>query len=81
MWIQAELTENSWLLCTSRCVSPAASPMSCGLMAPRAGEFVLTLGGYHPDFHRDGYPVVPRLGFRWQPVDFIVDQGRECTSR
>ena len=27
--------------------------------------FVFTLGGYHPDFHRNGYPVVPRLGLRW----------------
>ncbi|HEX8741661.1 MAG TPA: DUF6603 domain-containing protein [Thermoleophilaceae bacterium] len=33
---------------------------------PHAGEFVLTLGGYHPDFHPPSYyPAVPRLGFDW----------------
>ena len=30
------------------------------------------MGGYHPDFHRDGYPVVPRLGLRWSIGDNIV---------
>jgi hypothetical protein len=40
---------------------------------PRAGaadgDFVLTLGGYHPSFHVPAhYPVVPRLGFNWQVV-------------
>ena len=34
---------------------------------PRAGDFVLTLGGYHPKFIRPShYPVVPRLGINWQ---------------
>ena len=36
------------------------------------GEFVLTLGGYHPSFHKDYYPVVPRLGLRWSIGDSIV---------
>ena len=31
-----------------------------------AGQFVLTLGGYHPDFKPpDFFPKVPRLGFNW----------------
>jgi hypothetical protein len=33
----------------------------------RAGDFVLTLGGYHPKFDFPGhYPRVPRVGFNWQ---------------
>ena len=36
---------------------------------PLAGQFVLTMGGYHPDFHRDGYPDVPRLGLVWRISD------------
>ena len=32
-------------------------------------------GGYHPDFHRDGYPVVPRLGLRWSIAGNIVING------
>lgn len=31
-----------------------------------AGQFVLTLGGYHPEFSPPSYfPQVPRLGFEW----------------
>jgi hypothetical protein len=30
------------------------------------GDFVLTLGGYHPNFNKpDHYPTVPRLGINW----------------
>lgn len=30
------------------------------------GDFVVTLGGYHPAYHKpDHYPDVPRLGFNW----------------
>ncbi len=36
-----------------------------------AGDFVLTLGGYHPAFQPPKYyPTVPRLGFSW-----IIDAG------
>ena len=38
---------------------------------------MLTLGGYHPDFHRDGYPQVPRLGLHWSIGDFIVIKARQ----
>ncbi len=74
MWVQAELTENSWLLHESvRLTGGFAYVMWFG--GPHAGEFVLTLGGFHPDFHRDGYPQVPRLGFRWQASGFISIKG------
>lgn len=30
------------------------------------GDFVVTLGGYHPAYHKPGhYPDAPRLGFNW----------------
>ncbi|MEU0504502.1 DUF6603 domain-containing protein [Nocardia sp. NPDC005998] len=33
---------------------------------PHAGQFVFTLGGYHPAFQVPSYfPAVPRLGIRW----------------
>ncbi|MFY9620657.1 MAG: DUF6603 domain-containing protein [Pyrinomonadaceae bacterium] len=33
----------------------------------KGGDFVLTLGGYHPRFVRPThYPIVPRLGVNWQ---------------
>jgi hypothetical protein len=35
-----------------------------------AGDFVLTLGGYHPKFLRPShYPTVPRLGINWQVTE------------
>ncbi|NER94137.1 MAG: hypothetical protein F6J86_09920 [Symploca sp. SIO1B1] len=32
-----------------------------------SGDFVITLGGYHPKFQKpQKYPSIPRLGFNWQ---------------
>ena len=42
-------------------------PTPGGSPAPHAGDFVLTLGGYHPDFPVPAhYPQVPRLGVNWK---------------
>ncbi len=41
-----------------------------------AGQFVLTLGGYHPDFKVPAYfPAVPRLGINWTISDKITLTG------
>lgn len=43
---------------------------------PHAGEFVLTVGGYHPAFTPPAhYPKVPRLGFRWPVSDTVTISG------
>ncbi|MGV9313936.1 DUF6603 domain-containing protein [Streptomyces sp. NPDC003691] len=40
---------------------------------PNAGQFVVTLGGYHPSFRRPaGYPDVPRLGIDWAVSDQLT---------
>ena len=66
--MQAQLTDNSWLLYPEvRLTGGFAFVTWFG--GPNAGEFVLTIGGYHPSFHRDGYPDVPRLGFQWRVSD------------
>ncbi len=40
------------------------------------GDFVQTLGGYHPDFDiPEHYPRVPRLGFNWQVDSHISIKG------
>ena len=37
---------------------------------PRAGDFVVSLGGYHPAFNAPPhYPAVPRLGVAWSPEE------------
>jgi len=68
--VQAQLTDNSWLLFPSiRLTGGFAFASWFG--GPNKGQFVLTLGGYHPDFHRDGYPVVPRLGIAVDLYGFL----------
>jgi hypothetical protein len=43
----------------------------------KAGDFVLSLGGYHPDFHKPAhYPEVPRLSMNWQVNRDLSIKGR-----
>jgi hypothetical protein len=43
---------------------------------PNAGQFVVTLGGYHPAFAVPSYyPQVPRLGFNWAVSDVVSIKG------
>jgi large repetitive protein len=72
--IRAALTENSWLLYPDVRLSGGFA-FATWWKGPLAGQFVLTLGGYHPDFHRDGYPDVPRLGLAWRVSDQIAVKG------
>lgn len=76
IWVQAQLTSNSWLLHPSARLTGGFAYVSW-FKGDKAGEFVLTMGGYHPNFHRDGYPVVPRLGFNWSVSNNIVIKS-EC---
>ncbi len=74
LWIQAQLTDNSWILNESvRLTGGFAFVM--WFTGPNRGQFVLTLGGFHPRFKRAGYPSVPRLGFHWDVDDDIVVKG------
>ncbi|MEU2081209.1 DUF6603 domain-containing protein [Streptomyces albus] len=46
--------------------------------SPHAGDFVVTLGGYHPAFKRPGhYPDVPRIGLQWSTGSEVSVRG-EC---
>ncbi|MDM0042714.1 hypothetical protein QTH89_26070 [Variovorax sp. J22G21] len=71
LWVQGQLTDNSWLLYPDIKLTGGFAYV-IWFKGEHKGEFVLTLGGYHPDFHRDGYPQVPRLGMRWSVSDNIV---------
>ncbi len=71
LWVQGQLTDNSWLLYQDIKLTGGFAYV-IWFKGEKSGEFVLTMGGYHPDFHRDGYPVVPRLGLRWSIGDNIV---------
>ena len=70
--VMALLTGNSFLFDT-RCKLTGGFafcvwlPPTDSTVANRAGDFVLTLGGYHPKFQAPAhYPSVPRIGFDWQ---------------
>ncbi|WP_123026001.1 DUF6603 domain-containing protein [Mycolicibacterium stellerae] len=74
IWVQGQLTDNSWLLYEDvRLTGGFAFVVWFG--GPHRGEVVLTIGGFHPDFHRDGYPQVPRLGLQWSIGSAIVIKG------
>ena len=74
IWVQGQLTDNSWLLYPDvRLTGGFAYVLWFG--GPHRGEFVLTMGGFHPDFHRDGYPQVPRLGLQWRYGPIVVKGG------
>ncbi len=68
--VQAQLTENSYLLHPSVRLTGGFA-FQTWWKGPNAGQFVITVGGYHPRFHHDGYPVVPRVGLNWSPIDNI----------
>ncbi len=68
--VQAQLTENSWLLHESVRLTGGFA-FATWWKGPNSGQFVVTIGGYHPRFHHDGYPVVPRVGLRWSPISNI----------
>jgi hypothetical protein len=74
LWVQGQLTDNSFLL-TRDCRLTGGFAYVMWFAGDKAGEFVVTLGGYHPSFHRDGYPVVPRLGYVWGVSDILVIKG------
>ncbi|WP_460458409.1 DUF6603 domain-containing protein, partial [Angustibacter peucedani] len=72
--VQAQLTDNSWLIAPAVRLTGGFA-FAAWFAGPNRGQFVLTLGGYHPDFHRDGYPVVPRLGLTWSIGDLVTVSG------
>ena len=72
--IRAALTDNSWLLYRDVRLTGGFA-FATWWKGPLSGQFVLTIGGYHPDFHVDGYPDVPRVGLIWQVSDEIVIKG------
>ena len=72
--IRAALTDNSWLLYEDVRLTGGFAFM-VWWKGPLSGQFVLTIGGYHPDFHREGYPEVPRVGLSWQVSPQISIKG------
>ncbi|MFZ5890552.1 MAG: DUF6603 domain-containing protein [Myxococcota bacterium] len=70
--IQAQLTDNSWLLIRE---CQLTGGFALFIWFPK-GKFVLTIGGYHPSFEPEPeFPIVPRLGFRCNLLGVIQIKG------
>jgi hypothetical protein len=62
---EARLTDNSFVF-SKDCRLTGGFALYCWFGPEHAGDFVVTLGGYHPKFvPPQHYPVVPRLGMNW----------------
>ncbi|MFI9202834.1 DUF6603 domain-containing protein [Streptomyces sp. NPDC053048] len=73
--LAAELTPESYVL-DPECRLTGGLAYRTWFSGPHEGDFVFTLGGYHPDFDRpDHYPVVPRLGYTWGISDCVTVRG------
>ena len=63
--VMAELTRESYIL-SKACHLTGGFAFYLWFGGSHKGDFVITLGGYHPAYRKpEHYPSVPRLGFRW----------------
>ena len=63
--VQAQLTNNSYIF-SRDCHLTGGFAFATWFKGDHAGDFVVSIGGYHPDFKTPSYyPVVPRVGFNW----------------
>ncbi|WP_436763054.1 DUF6603 domain-containing protein [Streptosporangium sp. V21-05] len=71
----AQLTSNSYLL-SRACRLTGGFAFVTWFGEEHQGDFVLSVGGYHPHFTvPDHYPAVPRLGFSWQVTPQLSMKG------
>jgi len=63
---EAQLTQNSFIF-SQACQLTGGFAFCLWFSGPHKGDFVISLGGYHPAFKRpQHYPLVPRLGIQLQ---------------
>lgn len=66
--VNAQITSDSFIL-SPECHLTGGFAFYSWFAGPHSGDFVMTLGGYHPLFNVPShYPMVPRVGFNWQVV-------------
>jgi hypothetical protein len=73
--IAAQLTPNSFLF-SRECHLTGGFAFYSWFSGEHKGDFVLTLGGYHPEYKvPPHYPSVPRLGFNWRVSENLTIKG------
>jgi hypothetical protein len=74
--IEAKLTPASFLLSKSCLLTGGFAFYLWTSPSEFEGDFVVTLGGYHPNFNPPAhYPKVPRLGFNWVVTREVTIKG------
>lgn len=76
--VRGQLTPASYIL-SRDCKLTGAFAFYSWFRGPHEGDFVLSLGGYHPKFQKpDHYPDVPqRLGINWQIGSNLSIKGQQ----
>lgn len=73
--VEAVLTPNSYIL-SPDCKLTGGFAFYTWVSGPHEGDFVITLGGYHPKFIKPAhYPTVPRVGLHWKIGKFLSIKG------
>jgi hypothetical protein len=73
--VAAQLTSASYIL-SRNCKLTGGFAFYSWFSGEHKGEFVQTIGGYHPSFNApDYYPQVPRLGFNWRVDNELTLKG------
>ncbi len=73
--LQALLTSNSWII-NKDCKLTGGFAVFVWFAGKHKGDFVVTIGGYHPRFMRpDHYPILPRVGLNWPVSDKLTIKG------
>ena len=72
LWVEAGLTDASYLFDKNCRLTGGFALVSWF----NRGEFLLSLGGYHPKFKAPSYyPTVQRLGLNWKPFSKLTVKG------
>lgn len=71
----AEIADGSFLIHKSVQLDGSVAVYTW-LKGENSGDFVLTIGGYHPRFNKPShYPTVPKVGFSWMVSDTTKIRG------
>ncbi|WP_153541910.1 DUF6603 domain-containing protein [Actinomadura macrotermitis] len=74
--LTAALGDNSWIFHKDCKLSGGAALCVWFPGSVHEGDFVATVGGYHPAFTKpDHYPAVPRLGLSWSASSEVAVKG------
>jgi hypothetical protein len=69
------ITPNSYVL-SQNCRLTGGFAFYTWISGEHAGDFVLTIGGYHPRFNKPAhYPVVPRVALNWVMSESLALRG------